>query len=295
MLNCCTLCPRNCKVNRNKGEVGFCKAGGKLVIGRASLHMWEEPCISGSTGSGTIFFSYCNLKCIYCQNYEVSEIHHGKEVSIERFSEICLELEKKGAVNINLVTPTHFIPLIKEGLILAKEKGLKIPIVYNTSSYENVSSLKELDGLIDIYLPDLKYYFDDAAIGYSNAPNYFSYAKDAIDEMYRQVGKFSFRKDGMMEKGMIVRHLILPGRIEESKRILKYLHDTYGDNIWISIMRQYTPVRTCKYQDLNRRLTEKEYNEVLDYAIHLGINNAFIQEAECDQSSFIPSFNGEGV
>lgn len=294
-LDCCTLCPRNCRVNRNKGEVGFCKAKNKLVIGRASLHMWEEPCISGEKGSGTIFFSYCNLQCIFCQNYEISKRHCGKEVSVERFSEICLELQEKGALNINLVTPTHFIPLIKEGLILAKEKGLSIPIVYNTSSYENVESLRELNGIVDIYLPDLKYYFDDAAISYSNAPNYFSYAKDAIEEMYRQVENPVFDQDGIMKKGVIVRHLVLPGRIEESKRILNYLYETYHNSIWISIMSQYTPVKETSFENLNRSLTKEEYDEVVHYAMELGIENAFIQEGEADSSSFIPNFNGEGV
>lgn len=295
-LNQCTICPRNCRVNRNEGELGFCQAGNNLKIGRASLHMWEEPCISGINGSGTIFFSYCNLRCIFCQNYEISDLHQGKEITIERFSDICLELQKKGAHNINLVTPTHYIPQIKEGLILAKKKGLTIPVVYNTSSYENVSSLKLLEGLIDIYLPDFKYYFDDIAIAFSNTPNYFSYAKDAIEEMIRQVGEPNFDHNGMMTKGVIVRHLILPGHIEDSKRVLNYLYQTYKDKIWISIMNQYTVVKDCqKYPELNRTVTKEEYDQVIDYAIKLGIKNGFIQEGETALESFIPSFNGEGV
>lgn len=295
-LNQCTICPRNCRVNRNKEELGFCQAGKNLKIGRASLHMWEEPCISGTNGSGTIFFSYCNLRCIFCQNYEISNLHQGKEITIERFSDICLELQKKGAHNINLVTPTHYIPQIKEGLILAKKKGLTIPIVYNTSSYENVASLKLLEGLIDIYLPDFKYYFDDIAIAFSNTPNYLSYAKDAIEEMIRQVGEPKFDENGMMTKGVIVRHLILPGHIEDSKRVLNYLYQTYKDKIWISIMNQYTVVKACqKYPELNRMVTKEEYDQVIDYAIELGIKNGFIQEGETALESFIPSFNGEGV
>lgn len=295
-LNQCTICPRNCRVNRNKEELGFCQAGKNLKIGRASLHMWEEPCISGTNGSGTIFFSYCNLRCIFCQNYEISNLHQGKEITIERFSDICLELQKKGAHNINLVTPTHYIPQIKEGLILAKKKGLTIPIVYNTSSYENVASLKLLEGLIDIYLPDFKYYFDDIAIAFSNTPNYLSYAKDAIEEMIRQVGEPKFDENGMMTKGVIVRHLILPGHIEDSKRVLNYLYQTYKDKIWISIMNQYTVVKPCqKYPELNRMVTKEEYDQVIDYAIELGIKNGFIQEGETALESFIPSFNGEGV
>ncbi len=292
----CTLCPRNCKVNRNNGELGFCKASNKLKIGRAAPHYWEEPCLSGKNGSGTIFFSNCNLKCIFCQNYELSEECKGKEVTIKRFSEICLELQAKGCHNINLVTPTHYIPLIKKGLIKAKKMGLKIPIIYNTSSYENVESIKELDGLIDIYLPDLKYYYDDLAIAYSAAPNYFSYATEAIEEMVRQVGKPVFDKDGIMQKGVIVRHLILPSRTYDSKRILEYLYETYHDDIFISIMNQYTVVKKFKnFEELNKSLSKEEYDEVIDYALKLGIKNGFIQEDETDKASFIPSFNGEGV
>ncbi len=295
ILDCCTLCPRMCKVNRNKGEFGFCQAGNTLKIGLAYLHQWEEPCLSGINGSGTIFFSYCNLQCIFCQNREISATHAGKEASITRFSEICLELQAKGAHNINLVTPTHYIPLIRDGLILAKKKGLHIPIVYNTSSYEMVDSLKLLDGLIDIYLPDFKYERDDLAIAFSHAPNYFSFAKDAIQEMVRQVGSCKFDKNGMLQKGVIVRHLILPGHIDDSKNILRYLYETYHDNTFISIMNQYTVTGNFPYPELNRSLTKKEYQEVINYAIDLGIQNGFIQEEETDQSSFIPHFTGEGV
>ena len=289
-LDKCMLCPRKCGVNRNIGELGFCKASNKIKIARHSLHMWEEPCISGTKGSGTIFFSCCNLKCIFCQNYDISTNNLGKEISVLRFKDICLELQKKGALNINLVTPTMYVPLIKEGLILAKKEGLKIPIVYNSSGWENVETLKELDGLIDIYLPDFKYYDDNLAKNFSNIFDYFEITKKAIEEMYRQVGKNEF-KDDIMTKGVIVRHLLLPKHIDDSKKILKHLHDTYKDNIYISIMNQYTPLRNIKeYSELNETVSDSEYDLLINYACDLGIVNAFIQEGETCKESFIPDF-----
>jgi putative pyruvate formate lyase activating enzyme len=295
IFNSCTICPRNCGVNRNKGKLGFCMATNKLVVARASLHYWEEPCLSDVKGSGTIFFSYCNLKCVFCQNYDISTLHKGKEVTIERLADICLELQEKGANNINLVTPTHFVPLIVDALKLAKSKGLKIPIVYNTSGYEKAETIKSLEGLIDIYLPDLKYYSDTYAIKYSQCPNYFHYAKNAIKEMYRQVGKPKFNNDGLMVKGVIVRHLLLPKMEEDSKKIIKYLYDTYKDNIYISIMNQYTPIRKTCYQELNQKIDNDIYDEVINYAYDLGVRKAFIQEEETQSESFIPNFNNEGV
>jgi len=290
-LDSCKICPRNCGINRNKDELGFCGAGNKIKIARYSLHYWEEPCLSGENGSGTIFFSHCNLKCIYCQNYEISTKNCGKEISIDRFVEICLELQSIGALNINLVTPTHFIPLIKEGLIIAKEKGLSIPIVYNSSGYENVEALKLLDGLIDIYLPDFKYFDDNLAINFSNVKNYFNTAVLAIDEMYRQVGSPIFDKD-IMIKGIIVRHLLLPGHNDDSKKIIKYLYDKYKNKIFISLMNQYTPVRKIdNYNELNCIVTDNEYDDLINYACDLGITNAFIQEGETQKESFIPDFN----
>lgn len=290
-FDCCTICPRNCKVNRNKNELGFCKASNKIKIARYSLHYWEEPCISGENGSGTIFFSGCNLKCIYCQNHDISFSNCGKEISVEEFANICLKLEKKKALNINLVTPTIYIPLIKDGLILAKKKGLKIPIVYNTSGYESVESLKELDGLIDIYLPDFKYFNDKLGEKFSNVSNYSKVVKDAIKEMYKQVGK-PVIKDGIMKKGVIVRHLLLPTHIDDSKKIIKYLYDNYHDDIYISIMNQYTPVvKIDKYEELNNTVSESEYDELVNYACDLGIVNAFIQEGETCKESFIPDFS----
>ena len=285
----CNLCPRNCNVNRSV-EKGFCGAKDKMVVARFSLHKWEEPIISGSNGSGTIFFSGCNLRCIYCQNYKISEELHGKEITPDELADICIKLEKSGAHNINIVTGTHFIPLIKEGLLKAKSLGLSIPIVYNTSSYENVDALEELDGLVDIYLPDLKYYDDNLGIKYSSCKDYFKYASLAIEEMYRQIGKPVIEND-LMKKGVIVRHLLLPGHLDDSKKIIKYLYDTYNDNIYISIMNQYTPVRKTKYKNLNRKVSDKEYDELINYALDLGIKNAFIQEGDTQEESFIPDFD----
>lgn len=292
-LNSCTLCPRECKVNRNNKELGFCRASNKIKIGGYHLHMWEEPILSSDKGSGTIFFSYCNLGCIYCQNYQISHICKGEEISIERFGNICLELQNMGANNINLVTPTHYIPLIKEGLILAKKQGLTIPIVYNTSGYEKVSSLKSLEGLIDIYLPDFKYY-DNNLGKYSNVSNYYDIATKAIEEMYRQVGKPKYNNE-LLIKGLIVRHLVLPGHIEDSKKIIKYLYTKYHDNIILSIMNQYTPIKELKYKELNRRVTAQEYNELIDYAYDLGVRNCFTQEEESQSDSFIPNFKGDTI
>lgn len=295
LLSKCEICPRRCKVNRNNGEVGYCRASNEMKIGGYHLHTWEEPIISGDNGSGTIFFSYCNLKCIFCQNREISYLHKGKEVSVERFSDICLELQEKGAQNINLVTPTHYVPLIIKGLKIAKKKGLSIPIIYNTSSYENVSTIKSLKGLIDVYLPDLKYYSDEYAIKYSKAYNYFEYATKAIDEMYKQVGRIKFNKKGEVVKGVIVRHLMLPEMEEDSKKIIKYLYDKYKHNIYISIMNQYTPIKKYKYRELNNKVSNIKYNNVIDYAYNIGVRNAYVQEEETQCESFIPNFNNEGV
>lgn len=293
LFNKCTLCPRECKVNRNKKELGYCKASNKIKIGGYHLHMWEEPILSSQGGSGTIFFSYCNLRCIFCQNYDISHNFIGEEITIDRFSDICLELEKMGASNINLVTPTHYIPLIRDGLILAKEKGLSIPIVYNTSGYESVSSLKLLDGLIDIYLPDFKCY-DNSLGKYFGVYNYFEVTSLAIEEMYRQVGKPKYNKD-MLIKGVIIRHLVLPGHIKDTKKVINYLYKKYSDNVILSIMNQYTPVRKTQYNNLNRRVTKKEYNEIIDFAYNLGIRNCFVQEEESQSSSFIPKFKGDAI
>lgn len=291
LFNRCTICPRECKVNRNKGEIGYCKAGNKMKIGGYHLHMWEEPIITGEKGSGTIFFSYCNLRCVYCQNYDISTLCKGEEISISRFSEICLELQKMGAVNINLVTPTHYIPLIRDGLILAKKNGLIIPIVYNTSGYESVSSLRLLDGLIDIYLPDFKY-FSNSLGKYSNVYDYFEIASRSLDEMKRQVGRLKYEGD-ILVKGMIVRHLLLPNNLADSKKVIAYLYKKYGDDIIISIMNQYTNVRKLEYEELNEKVSEEEYENLVNYAYDLGVRNAFIQDEKSQSESFIPCFKGD--
>ena len=288
----CILCPRECNVNRNNNELGFCRASNKIKIGGYHLHMWEEPILTGNQGSGTVFFSYCNLGCIYCQNYEISKNNIGEEVSVDRLSDIYLELERKGAININLVTPTHYIPLIRDSLIIAREKGLNIPIVYNTSCYEKKESLKLLEGLIDIYLPDFKYY--EKNLGkYSQVNNYFEIASSALEEMYRQVGKCQYDGNNYLKRGVIVRHLILPGHKSDSKKIIEYLYNKYKNNIVYSIMNQYTPVKKTEYKNLNRRLTKEEYADVIDFAYNLGIRECFVQEEESQSESFIPIFKGD--
>lgn len=290
VLENCMLCPRKCGINRYKGK-GICGANSKIKLAYYSLHMWEEPPISGKNGSGTIFFSNCNMKCIYCQNKKISIDGYGKYISMKKLEEIMLELQKKGAHNINLVTPTHYVPQIAFVLQKIKDKSLKIPVVYNTSSYECVGTLMIMRYLVDIYLADLRYYDDDLAIKYSKCRDYFENATMAIDEMYRQVGEIKINDKGMLEKGVVVRVLILPGHVDDSKKIIEYLYKTYGNDIFISIMNQYTPVWKCKYSNLNRKVTEDEYNEVVNYAIDLGVVNAFVQEGEAADDSFIPKFN----
>ncbi len=294
MLNKCMLCPRKCMINRNKGELGFCRAGKNIKIAKAYLHKWEEPPISGKLGSGTIFFSNCNLRCLYCQNYHIGEEGFGVEISIERFSEICIDLQKQGASNINLVTPTHYVPLIIDGIKLPKSRGLTTPIVYNSSGYESVETIRLLDGIVDIYLPDFKYYRNEIAIKYSGCKDYFEYATKSLDEMVRQKPKCVFDKDGNMISGVIVRHLLIPNMEEDSKKILKYLYDKYGDKIYFSIMNQYTPVRKCKYQELNQVVDDSIYDLVIDYAWNIGIRQAFIQEGGTQNDSFIPKWDFKG-
>ncbi len=295
----CTLCPRNCFVNRKLGEKGICGQSSTLKVARAALHFWEEPCISGEKGSGAVFFSGCALHCVFCQNQEIANGSVGKEISKERLSEIFLELQEKGANNINLVTPGHFVPQIVPAIERARNQGLNLPIVYNTSSYENVDTIRKLEGIVDIYLPDFKYMSSSLSEKYSHAPDYSEVAKKVVAEMVRQTGAASFyEKEGqeLMQRGVIVRHLILPGCMEDSKNIIRYLHDAYGDTIYLSIMNQFTPLKNVeKYPELNRKLTEDEYDEVVDFAIDLGVENGFIQEGETAEESFIPDFNCEGV
>lgn len=290
ILKKCNLCSRNCGVNRYE-SLGFCKASDKVKVAYYSLNQWEEPVISGINGSGTVFFSNCNLKCIFCQNKKISTLGYGKEISNERLKEIFLELQVKGAHNINLVTPTHYVPQIVEVLKEAKTAGLNIPIVYNTSSYENVSTIMLLEGMVDVYLADLKYFDDSLGCKYSKCENYFEVAKAAIEAMYEQVGKFEI-VDDLMVKGVIVRVLVLPGHADDSKNLIKYLYETYGNNIIISIMNQYTPVEVIdKYPNLNRKVSDEEYEDVTDFAVELGVEMAFIQEGETQDTSFIPDFD----
>lgn len=295
-LQVCQLCPRTCGVNRLEGQLGFCKADSMVHIARAALHYWEEPCISGEAGSGTVFFSHCTLKCVFCQNHEISTVGKGKGITIERLAKIFIELQEKGALNINLVTPTHYVPQIIEALRIAKGKGLYLPIIYNSSGYERVATLKLLEGYIDVYLPDFKYFKDKYAKKYSSAPDYQTYAKEAVQEMVRQVGEATFDEMGVIQKGVIVRHLMLPGLLFDSKKIIDTLYHTYGDKIYISIMNQYTPLpHVSQYPELNRPLSPAHYDYLVDHALDLGVENGFIQEGETNKESFIPPFNEEGV
>lgn len=296
-LESCRLCARDCAVNRNAGQAGYCGMDNRIFLARAALHMWEEPVISGTNGSGTVFFSGCSLKCVYCQNRNIAIGHIGREVSGERLTEIFFELKSKGAHNINLVTPTHYVPQIITALEKAKSEELDLPIVYNTASYENVETVKKLDGLVDIYLADLKYFDSGISRKYSNAPDYFIVASAAIDEMVKQTGEIVFDdNEELLKKGVIVRHLVLPGCASDSKQVLKYLYDNYENKIFYSIMNQYTPLCGLEdYPEINRRLSESEYDEVVDYAIELGVENGFIQEGETAKESFIPEFDMEGI
>lgn len=279
-----------CGADRRNGKTGFCGASDKIKIARHALHFWEEPCISGTSGSGTVFFSNCTMKCVFCQNYSISTRNVGSDVSIEELAEIFIDLQNQGALNINLVTPTHYAPQIISALKTAKKLGLHIPIVYNTSGYERVETLKMLDGLIDIYMPDMKYFSDKYAVKYSTAPKYFKIASEAIAEMFRQTGAPVF-ENGIMKRGVLVRHLMLPGLLFDTKKIMDFLYKTYGDDIYISIMSQYTPLEQVKkYPELDRKLNPRHYEAMLDYCAQLGIKNAFIQEGEAALESFIPEF-----
>ncbi len=291
----CTLCPRKCGVDREKTR-GICGESNILRVARASLHMWEEPCLSGDVGSGTVFFTGCNLGCVYCQNYNITHEHHGKEITIQRLAEIFLELQEQGAANINLVTAVHFTPHIIKALDIARKNGLSLPIVYNSSGYERPETLKMLDGYIDIYLPDYKYFDPILAKKFSFAPDYPSVVREALCEMFRQVGSPVFGENGMMKKGMIVRHLVLPAHTDDSMNVLGDLYTSFGDDIYISIMSQYTPCK--RFEDtpeLSRKLTRYEYKKVTDFAEKLGIVNGFLQSGEAAKESFIPDFDYRGL
>ncbi|MBA5851952.1 radical SAM protein [Clostridium sp. cel8] len=295
-LKKCNLCSRNCYVDRLRGNLGFCKAGKNVKIAKVSLHKWEEPCISGTKGSGTIFFSNCNLKCVFCQNHIISSEHFGKEISINRLSEIFLEQQKRGAHNINLVSPTHYIPQIKQAISIAKSKGLNLPILFNTNSYANLESIKSLRGYIDVYLPDFKYFDDKYAIKYSSAPNYFNIASKNIHEMVKQVGKIKFDKDGIIKKGVIIRHLMLPGLLFDSKKIMDYINKNFSHSVYISLMNQYTPTyKAYKFPEINKKLNPKHYYSMINYCISIGLTNGFVQDTGTSSKDFIPDFNLDGV
>ena len=291
-LTTCTLCPHNCKINRQEGKKGRCKATNKVQIALYSIHKYEEPCISGQNGSGTIFFSNCNLNCIFCQNYEISQEGKGKKISIEELAKILLTQQERKAENINLVTPTSYVPQIIEAIKIAKNKGLKIPIVYNTNSYENIETIKMLKGYIDIYLPDLKYADNLLAKKLSNISNYFETATQAILEMYKQVGKPELNENGVMQKGMIIRHLVLPNYIENSKNVLNWIHENLPKEVYVSIMAQYFPTYKAKEDEkLNRKLTQEEWNEILKYIETLEIENGYIQELGEHEEEYVPKWD----
>ena len=292
----CLLCPRKCGINRRTGQTGVCGVSSEIMVARAALHYWEEPCISGKRGSGAVFFSGCSLHCVFCQNREISDGKEGKVISKARLSDIFMELAGKGANNINLVTPGQYIPDIVWAVNDAKSRGMKLPIIYNTSGYENVTDLKLLEGIVDVYLPDFKYMDSTLSAMYSRAKDYPSVAKQALSEMVRQQPDVVIDDaTGLIQKGVIVRQLLLPGHVNDAKAVLKYLYDTYHDHVYISMMSQFTPIALKDYPEINRTVTRREYERLVDYALEIGITNAFIQEGDVAKDSFIPAFDCEGV
>lgn len=292
----CLLCPRKCGINRSTGQTGVCGVSSEIKVARAALHYWEEPCISGKRGSGAVFFSGCSLHCVFCQNREISDGKAGKVISKERLSDIFMELADKGANNINLVTPGQYIPDIVWAVNDAKSRGMKLPIIYNTSGYENVTELKLLEDIVDVYLPDFKYMDSTLSARYSRAKDYPSVAKQALSEMVRQQPDVVIDDaTGLIQKGVIVRQLLLPGHVNDAKAVLKYLYDTYHDHVYISMMSQFTPIALKDYPEINRTVTKREYERLVNYALEIGITNAFIQEGDVAKDSFIPAFDCEGV
>lgn len=287
----CNTCPHNCNVDRSV-KTGRCKASDKVKIALYSLHKFEEPCISGENGSGTVFFSNCNLNCVFCQNYEISQLNKGREITINELANIFLKQQNENnAHNINLVSPTIYTYQIIDAIKIAKENGLKIPIIYNSNGYEKVETLKKLEGYIDVYLPDLKYYYDELGVSYSKVNNYFEIATSAIKEMYRQVGELKYDKDGMIQKGVMIRHLVLPNHIENSKRVLNWIKKNFGDKVNVSVMAQYFPTYNAKTTDLDRKLTKEEYTEVENYLYKLNLKNGFIQELGEHEEEYVPVWN----
>lgn len=289
----CNICPHNCEINRLNGEVGRCKATDKVKVALASIHNFEEPCISGEKGSGTVFFSNCNLRCIFCQNYKISQLGLGKEISIEELADIFIDEQNKNVENINLVTPTMYVYQIIEAIKIARSKGLYIPIVYNSNGYENVETIKKLKGYIDIYLPDLKYSNDKISYKYSGIKHYFESATAAIKEMYNQVGNPVLDENGIMKKGLIIRHLVLPNNLQNSKDILKWINDNMDKNVFVSVMAQYFPTHMAKeFPEINRKLTKEEYEEIEDYLYSLDLDNGYIQELGEHEEEYVPDFEG---
>ena len=289
-LECCTICPHNCKINRTKNP-GRCKSTDKITIALYSIHNFEEPCISGEKGSGTIFFSNCNMNCVFCQNYEISQLGRGKEITIEELANVMIKQQERNVQNINLVTPTSYALHIVEAIKIARKKGLEIPIVYNTNGYESVETLKLLEGYVDIYLPDLKYYYDDLAKKYSKVDNYFEIATKAIQEMYRQVGTPVLDENGVMKKGLMIRHLILPNEVQNSKKVLKWIKENIDSNVYVSIMAQYFPTYKAKeIPEIARKITKEEYEKVENYLYELDLENGYIQELGEHEEEYVPTW-----
>ena len=290
-LNSCTICPHNCKVNRNNGQIGRCRSGNQVKIALASVHTYEEPCISGKNGSGTIFFSNCNLSCMYCQNYKISQLGKGYELSVEELADIMIKQQEKGVNNINLVTPTMYVYPIIEAIKIARQNGLNIPIIYNTNGYENVKTIQDLNGYVDVYLPDLKYYSNELSKKYSKVDNYFKYATEAIKEMYKQVGCPVFDENGIIQKGLIIRHLVLPNHLQNSKHVLKWIKENMPEDTYVSVMAQYFPTYKAKEDDLiNRKLTKKEYKEIEEFLYTLDLRNGYMQELGEHEEEYVPDF-----
>jgi putative pyruvate formate lyase activating enzyme len=296
LLQRCGLCPRGCGIDRLAGETGFCRAGRDARVALVSLHHWEEPCLSGDRGSGTVFFSHCNLRCVFCQNHSISQAGVGKEISIERLGEIFRQQQTRGAHNLNLVSPTPYVPHILAAIDCARARGFSLPVVYNSNGYETPATVRALTGYVDIYLPDLKYFDPQIAVKYSAAPDYFRHAAKAVEAMVEQAGPPVFGDDGLMRSGVMIRHLLLPGCVEDSKRVVEYIQRTFGDGVYLSLMSQYTPVyRAARYPEINRTVEQTEYAALVDYARSLGVSNGFVQEGGAAMESFIPEFNLRGV
>lgn len=295
-FNDCRLCPRNCSIDRTIGGLGYCKSSSEIRAALASVHKWEEPPISGANGSGTIFFSGCNLRCVFCQNYDISSQNKGKTISVERLSNIMLELQERGVHNINLVTAVHFVPSILKAIEESRENGLKIPIIYNSSGYEKVDTIKMLEGYVDIYLPDIKYFEPELSRKYSNASDYFKYTSKAVLEMYKQAGQNKFDSNGVLEKGLIIRHMVLPSCKDDSFKILDWIKENIGTETYISLLNQYTPMyHANQYKEINRKLMSLEYTRVIDHFFEIGFKNGYMQQKASATSEFTPAFDLSGL